>query len=540
MMWLWRDQGVKLGKDVMTIFGRKQAGGTSGRHASAVSRLVFSLTLLVMISGCVVGPKYHAPVTQAPAAEYKESPTQFKENEGWTVAQPADAKLRGKWWEIFNDPELNALEEQLDINNQNIKEFFENFMAARAIVREARSQYFPTLTAVPSITHTRSSANLGSNSGSGSGSGSGSNSNLESSLYTLPLEASWEPDLWGKVRNTVRQAQYAAQVSAADLENERLTEQSSLAEFYFEIRGQDMLQKIFDETVVADQKQYDLTKSLYDLGIDDQIAVVQAETTLRSAQAGQTNVGIARAQYEHAIAVLVGKAATSFSIPVKPMTTAPPPIPVGVPSELLERRPDVAAAERTMAEANAAVGIAYAAYYPNLTLTGEGGFQSSSFSHWLSWPSRFFSVGASLSETIYDGGLRRATVQQYVATYNADLASYRQTVLGAFQQVEDALAEVRILSKEVQQQQQAVDAAVVFLKLEQARYDTGIDPYIDVLIAQTTVLGDQQTLNGLQVQEMASAVALVEALGGGWDRSQLPSPSQVTQKPDKATTTIQQ
>jgi NodT family efflux transporter outer membrane factor (OMF) lipoprotein len=524
----------------MTIFGRKQAGGTSGRHASAVSRLVFSLTLLTMISGCVVGPKYHAPVTQAPAAEYKESPTQFKENEGWTVAQPADAKLRGKWWEIFNDPELNALEEQLDINNQNIKEFFENFMAARAIVREARSQYFPTLTAVPSITHTRSSANLGSNSGSGSGSGSGSNSNLESSLYTLPLEASWEPDLWGKVRNTVRQAQYAAQVSAADLENERLTEQSSLAEFYFEIRGQDMLQKIFDETVVADQKQYDLTKSLYDLGIDDQIAVVQAETTLRSAQAGQTNVGIARAQYEHAIAVLVGKAATSFSIPVKPMTTAPPPIPVGVPSELLERRPDVAAAERTMAEANAAVGIAYAAYYPNLTLTGEGGFQSSSFSHWLSWPSRFFSVGASLSETIYDGGLRRATVQQYVATYNADLASYRQTVLGAFQQVEDALAEVRILSKEVQQQQQAVDAAVVFLKLEQARYDTGIDPYIDVLIAQTTVLGDQQTLNGLQVQEMASAVALVEALGGGWDRSQLPSPSQVTQKPDKATTTIQQ
>jgi NodT family efflux transporter outer membrane factor (OMF) lipoprotein len=540
MTWLWRDQGVKLGKDVMTIFGRKQAGGTSGRHASAVSRLVFSLTLLTMISGCVVGPKYHAPVTQAPAAEYKESPTQFKENEGWTVAQPADAKLRGKWWEIFNDPELNALEEQLDINNQNIKEFFENFMAARAIVREARSQYFPTLTAVPSITHTRSSANLGSNSGSGSGSGSGSNSNLESSLYTLPLEASWEPDLWGKVRNTVRQAQYAAQVSAADLENERLTEQSSLAEFYFEIRGQDMLQKIFDETVVADQKQYDLTKSLYDLGIDDQIAVVQAETTLRSAQAGQTNVGIARAQYEHAIAVLVGKAATSFSIPVKPMTTAPPPIPVGVPSELLERRPDVAAAERTMAEANAAIGIAYAAYYPNLTLTGEGGFQSSSFSHWLSWPSRFFSVGASLSETIYDGGLRRATVQQYVATYNADLASYRQTVLGAFQQVEDALAEVRILSKEVQQQQQAVDAAVVFLKLEQARYDTGIDPYIDVLIAQTTVLGDQQTLNGLQVQEMASAVALVEALGGGWDRSQLPSPSQVTQKPDKATTTIQQ
>src|SRR5580693_4834266 len=218
MMWLWRDQGVKLGKDVMTIFGRKQAGGTSGRHASAVSRLVFSLTLLVMISGCVVGPKYHAPVTQAPAAEYKESPTQFKENEGWTVAQPADAKLRGKWWEIFNDPELNALEEQLDINNQHIKEFFENYMEARAIVREARSQYFPTLAAAPSITHSRSSANLNTVPVNTSGTGTAAKQ-LQSTVYSLPLEASWEPDLWGKVRNTVRQAQYAAQVSAADLEN---------------------------------------------------------------------------------------------------------------------------------------------------------------------------------------------------------------------------------------------------------------------------------------------------------------------------------
>jgi NodT family efflux transporter outer membrane factor (OMF) lipoprotein len=237
--------------------------------------------------------------------------------------------------------------------------------------------------------------------------------------------------------------------------------------------------------------------------------------------------------------VLVGKAASGFSIPVKPMTTAPPPIPVGVPSELLERRPDVAAAERTMAEANAQIGIAYAAYYPNLTLTGEGGFQSSSLSHWLSWPSRFFSVGASMSETVFDAGLRRATVQQYVATYNADLASYRQTVLTAFQQVEDALAEVRIFSKEVQQEQDAVSSAQTYLKLEESRYETGIDPYIDVLIAQTTVLADQQTLNNLEVQEMTSSVALVEALGGGWDRSQLPGPAQVTQKPDKADTTIQ-
>jgi NodT family efflux transporter outer membrane factor (OMF) lipoprotein len=329
-------------------------------------------------------------------------------------------------------------------------------------------------------------------------------------------------------------------VSAADLENERLTEQASLAEYFFEIRGQDMLQQIYNATVAADQKELELTQSLYQLGIDDQIAVVQAQTTLQSAQAGATNVGIARAQYEHAIAVLIGKAASNFSIPVKPMTVAPPPIPIGVPSELLERRPDIAAAERTMAEANATIGIAYAAYFPALTLNGQGGFESSSLAHWLSWPSRFWSVGASLSETVFDAGLRRATVQQYTATYNADVASYRQTVLAAFQQVEDALAEVRILSKEVEQEQEAVNSAQTFLKLEEARYETGIDPYIDVLIAQTTVLSDQQTLNGLQVQRMVDAVALVEAVGGGWDRSQLPSVPQVTQKPDKSQTAIQQ
>jgi NodT family efflux transporter outer membrane factor (OMF) lipoprotein len=458
------------------------------------------------------------------------------------VAQPADAKMRGKWWEIFNDSELNALEEQLNINNQNIKQFFENFMAARAIVREAHAQYFPTLTTVPSFSRSRTSGNLNTTpvNTTGTGTGTAPKPQFQSTIYSLPLEASWEPDLWGKVRNTVHEAQYAAQVSAADLESERLTEQASLAEFFFEIRGQDELQKIFDDTVEADQKAYELTRSLYDAGIDDQISVVEAETTLRSAQAGASNVGIARAQFEHAIAVLVGKAASDFSIPVRPMTVAPPSIPVGVPSELLERRPDVAAAERTMAEANAAIGIAYAAYYPNLTLSAEGGFESSAFTKWLSWPSRFWSVGASLPETIFEAGLRRATVQQFVATYNADLAAYRQTVLAAFQQVEDSLAEVRILSKEIQQEQQAVDSAQLQLKLEQGRYDSGIDPYIDVLIAQTTLLADQQTLNGLQVQRMSFAVALVENLGGGWDRSQLPNPPQVTRRPPKSESTIEQ
>ena len=514
----------------MTIFLRKLVGGSMALAAVAI---------LLMSSSCVVGPKYHPPTPQAPAPAYKESPTQFQDNGPWTVAQPADAMLRGKWWEIFNDSELNALEEQLNINNQNIKQYFENFMEARAVVREARSQFFPTLSTVPSVSHSRLSTNL-SGSTTVNANGTGSSFTPESTVYTLPLEASWTPDLWGKVRNTVRQARYSAQMSAADLENERLTEQAALAEYFFEIRGQDELQRLYNETVAADQKELELTRSLYQSGITNEISVVEAETTLQSAQAGATNVAIARAQYEHAIAMLVGKAATGFSIPVKPMIVAPPPIPVGVPSELLERRPDVAAAERTMAAANAAIGIAHSAYYPALSLTGEAGFESSSIGNWLSWPSRFWSVGTSLSETIFDAGLRRATVQQYVATYNADLAAYRQTVLTAFQQVEDALAEVRILSKEIQQEQQAVNSAQTYLKLEEARYQTGIDPYVDVLIAQTTVLTDLQTLNNLQVQEMTDAVALIEALGGGWDSSQLPSPGQVAQKPASSDTSIQQ
>jgi NodT family efflux transporter outer membrane factor (OMF) lipoprotein len=517
----------------MTIFQRKSMGRCTRSCATALW-----LMLLVMLSGCAVGPKYHPPAPQPPAAVYKESPTQFKENEGWTVAQPSDSMLRGKWWEIFNDPELNALEEQLDINNQNIKQFFENFMEARAVVREARSQYFPTLAVAPSFSRSRTSGNLSTTPVNTTGTAA-PKPQLQSTVYSLPLEASWEPDLWGKVRNTVRQSQYAAQVSAADLENERLTEQASLAQYFFEIRGQDELQKIFNDTVDADQKALDLTRALYETGIDDQISVVEAETTLQSAQAGATNVGIARAQYEHAIAMLVGKSATNFAVPVRPLTVAPPPIPIGVPSELLERRPDIAAAERSMAEANSLIGIAYAAYYPTLTLSAEGGFESSAFTKWLAWPSRFWSVGTALSETIFDAGLRRATVQQYVATYNADLAGYRQTVLTAFQQVEDSLAEVRILSKEIQQEQQAVNSAQTFLNLEQGRYDTGIDPYIDVLIAQTTLLSDQQTLNTLQVEQMTAAVALVEALGGGWDRSQLPTPQQVTEKPLKTDTTIE-
>jgi NodT family efflux transporter outer membrane factor (OMF) lipoprotein len=468
----------------------------------------------------------------APSA-YKESPAQLNEADGWTVAQPQDAALRGKWWEIYNEPELNALEEQLNVDNQNIRQAFENFMEARALVREARSHYFPTVNIGGSYTRSQTSSNVGSAASSSTTAGK------QSQMFSLPADVSWEPDLWDKVRNTVRASQYTAQLTAADLENERLTEQASLAQYFFEIRGQDALQQILNNTVEADKKALEVVRSAYDTGVSGEISVVEAQTTLESAQSAAINIGIARAQYEHAIAMLLGKPASAFSIPVEPRTSAPPPIPVGLPSQLLERRPDVAAAERNMAAANAQIRVAYAAYYPALTLSATGGIESSAIKNLLDWPSRFWSVGPSFSETVYDGGLRRATVNQYIATYNANVAAYRQSVLTAFQQVEDSLAAVSILSQQVRCQQEAVDSSQMFLKLELGRYETGIDPYIDVIIAQTTLLSNQQALTNLQVLEMTASVQLIESLGGGWDRSQLPTPAQVTRKPSKAETAIQ-
>jgi NodT family efflux transporter outer membrane factor (OMF) lipoprotein len=481
------------------------------------------------LAGCRVGPAYVAPAVTAPAA-FKEAPVQGGDGVEWKVAQPQEAALRGRWWEIYQEPELNALEAQLEIDNQTIRVAFENYMQARALVRETRAQYFPAASVAPSYTRSRSSANLSSAAGSAP--------NQQFQVFALPGEVSWGPDLWGRVRNAVRASQYAAQVSAADLALERLTEQASLAEYFFEIRGQDALEKILDDTVDADQKAFDAEQARYDTGVDDQVALVQAETTLKAAQSAAINSRIARAQYEHAIAMLVGKLASSFSIPVRAMTWAPPPIPIGLPSQLLERRPDVAASERNMAAANAQIGIAYAAYYPSLTLTATGGFESSVLKNLLDWPSRFWSVGATLSESVYDGGLRRATVHQYIALYNANLAAYRQSVLAAFQQVEDYLAEVRLLSQQIRRQQEAVSSARTFLQLEQARYDSGIDPYIDVTIAQTTLLSNQLALVNLHVQDMTASVELIQALGGGWDRSQLPTADQVTQAPSGPETAI--
>jgi NodT family efflux transporter outer membrane factor (OMF) lipoprotein len=291
--------------------------------------------------------------------------------------------------------------------------------------------------------------------------------------------------------------------------------------------------------VADDQKSLDYTRAQYETGVGTEISVVEAENTLENAQAALTNLGVARAQYEHAIAMLVGTDPSSFSIPVKPLNAIPPPVPIGVPSQLLERRPDIATSERAMAAANAQIGIATAAFYPTLTLSADGGFESSVFGHLLDWSSRFWSVGPSVSETIFDAGLRRAAVNQYIQVYNADVATYRQTVLTAFQQVEDYLAAVRILSNQMQQQQAATDSAQRFVDLETARYQTGIDPYIDLVTAQETLLSDRQTLANLHTQEMTASVSLIEALGGGWDSTQLPTPAQVSLKLTPAQTTIQ-
>jgi NodT family efflux transporter outer membrane factor (OMF) lipoprotein len=459
--------------------------------------------VLGALGACTVGPRYERPTAWSPAA--------FKEE--WPVAHPQDTALRGNWWELFGEPELDELEAQLLRNNQSIKQTFENLMAARAQVQEARAQYFPVVSAAPAASGSRYSATGSYNGPTGAIGPLGGTV----PLYSIPVDLSWEIDLWGKVRNAVRQVESLAQMSAADLENEKLTEEASLAQYYFELRGQDALIKILSDTVEADERSLQLTRAQYETGTGTEIAVVEAENTLETARAGAAGLGIARAQYEHAIATLMGRPASELALPVRSVLSAPPPIPLGLPSQLLERRPDIAAAERGMAAANAQIGVAEAAYFPSLSLTLSGGLESMSLKTLFELPSRVWSVGASLSETIFDAGLRRATVQQYVAAFNAQVASYRATVLTAFQQVEDSLASLRIVSEELEHQRRAVDLADRSLKLEMVRYQTGIDPYIDVVLAQNTLLAAQQTLAQLQIQDMTASVQLIQALGGGWN-----------------------
>jgi len=394
-------------------------------------------------------------------------------------------------------------------------------MAARALVREARAQYFPTVTVGTNISRQRAAL-----SGANGQTGNGGQAQAFNE-FIFPFDASWTPDLFGRVRNTVRANVANAQASAADLENTRLTAQAELAVDYFQLRGQDALKQLLDATVVAYEESLKLTTALYETGIDSDESVAQAETQLEATRAQDTNLGILRSQYEHAIALLVGKPASSFGIAVDPLKIPPPAIPIGIPSQLLERRPDIAANERLMAQANALIGVAVAAYYPTVTLSATVGFESQNASQWFTWPSRFWSVGSAISETIYDGGLRRATVEQYRAQYDQTVANYRNTVLTAFQQVEDNLSGLRILSEEIQQQDVAIQSAQRSLNLATDRYRLGIDPYLNVITAQTTLFGNQQTAVSLRIQQIVDSVQLVEALGGGWDSSTLPTSKQI-------------
>jgi len=494
---------------------------TPGRAPRGLSgRASLGLLLgLGLLSGCSFAPKYQAPAAPTPSA-FKELPPQTPPSTNlWQVARPEDAVPRGKWWEVFTNAELNALEEQVAVSNQNVAAAFANFLSARALVKQARAQLFPSLAADPGVTRSRQSF-LSNRAGT-------SSQGTTFTDYSLPLDASWQLDLWGRVRNTVSANALEAQATAADLQNTRLTAQAELASDYFQLCAQDALVRLFADTVQAYRESLDLTKVRFQSGIASDEDVAQAETQLETAEAQATNLGILRAQLEHAIALLVGQPAGFFSIPLHAGSAGSPVAPLSVPSQLLQRRPDIAAGERRVAEANARIGVAKAAYFPTVTLSASGGFESTMTSSLLKWSSRVWSLGAGLSETIFDAGARKATVQQFQADYQSTVAKYRQTVLAAFQQVEDQLAALRILTRQIEQQETAVNSSQRYLTLASDRYKLGIDSYLNVITAQAIYLSNRQTLVNLRTQQMVASVQLIEAIGGGWNMSELPSRGQL-------------
>jgi len=458
----------------------------------------------LLCSGCTIGPRYQRPVAQAPVA-LKE----MAGNEQWKMATPSDGLIKGKWWEIFGDPKLNQLEELVNVNNQNVKQAEAQFRQARAIIAANHANYYPSIGSSPSITQ----SDVGSNGGRG-----GTNQ-----TFSLPVTTSWEPDLWGRVRLSVENAVSSAQVSAADLENIRLSQQALLATDYFLLAAQDMQMQILHDTIEAYDKNLQLTMNRYNGGVASKSDITLAQTQLAAARAQSTDLHISRAQDEHAIATLTGQLPASLDIGTTKIGAPPPSIPIGVPSQLLERRPDIAANERQVAAANANVGIAEAAYYPTLTLSASAGFLSTNLATLITYASRSWSAGPSLSQTLFDFGRRGAALQGAQAAYDSTVATYRQTVLGAFQEVEDDLAALRYLAEEAVQQQEAVVAARQALSLELDRYKAGTDSYLNVITTQTIALGDEQTAITILQRRMTAAVDLIKALGGGWDASALPT-----------------
>jgi NodT family efflux transporter outer membrane factor (OMF) lipoprotein len=480
------------------------------------------LAPLLSSTACMVGPKYRRPSAPVPGA-YKEQPPGSARPLTWNPAHPNDGAVRGKWWEIFNDSELNALEDQVNISNQNVLAAEAQFRAARDSVRIARSGLFPTASAGVTYNNSRTSSTLFNVTAGNLTSG-------QRSIYSLPVDVSYQADVWGSVRRSVRGSAESAQATAAQLENVRLAFQAALAQNYFELHGVDGERALLEQTVKSYAEYLRLTKDRQASGVASGADVAQAETQLKTAQAQLIDLGVARAQFEHAIAILTGKPPAEVTIPASPINSLPPAVPAGLPSDLLQRRPDIAAAERQMAAVNEQIGIARAAYFPTLLLTGSAGLESGSVADWFTWPSRIWSVGPQVAEIAFDAGRRRAASDLARADFDVSIASYRQTVLTAFQQVEDNLAALRVLASESRAEDEAVKAAQQSLDVSTYQYKAGVASYLQVITAQAFVLQDQLAAVNIHTRRMAASVLLIEALGGGWNASTLPTVQQLTGK----------
>ena len=444
----------------------------------------------LVLASCAVGPDYRRPQVVAPP--------QYRESSDWKIAEPRDGVPRGKWWEIFGDPQLNALADKVGASNQNLRVAEAQYRRAQALVQSARAALFPSLAGSLGVTR------------------SGSGTRAAATSYDLGANASWDADLWGRVRRNVESSEATAQASAADLESVRLLVQSELVLDYLQLRVLDTQKALLDESAAAFAKSLELTQNRYKAGLAGRVDVAQAEAQVKSTQAQAIDTGVQRAQLEHAIAVLLGVAPAEFTLGRAPVSAVMPSIPTGLPSELLERRPDIAAAERRAAAANGQIGVAKAAYFPSLTLGAGGGFQSASLARWLTAPSRFWSLGPELALSIFDGGLRKALTDQAIASYDANVGTYRQSVLTAFQEVEDNLAALRILEQEARVQNDAVVAARQSVELTTNQYKAGLVSYLNVVSVQTTLLTNERTALSLLGRRFAAATQLVRALGGGW------------------------
>jgi NodT family efflux transporter outer membrane factor (OMF) lipoprotein len=475
------------------------------------------LATALSATGCMVGPDYHRPAAPIPV--------HYKELSGWVPAQPADMAPKGAWWTIYNDPELNQLEARVAISNQNVKAYAAQYAEAQAVVQEARAQLFPVLGATAGVT--RSSAGGSGTSGITSTTGTtllGSSTHGRTFTdYSLEGTASWDLDVWGRIRRQVQSDVAAAQVSAADLQNAELSAQGTLATDYVELRYQDSLGDLLRATVKAYTEALRITRDQVQAGTTSPADQAAAETQLASAQASLVNVAESRGQYEHAIAVLAGLTPADLSIPHTPLPAAVPVTPPGIPSTLLQRRPDIAAAERTMDEENALIGVQVAAYYPDISLSADFGWEGGPIGMLISAANRVWSVGANASETLFEGGERSAAVQAARAAYDASVATYRQTVLSALQQVEDELVALHVLQDQSKAEAYAVQTAQRSVSIALNEYEAGTQAYTTVITEQTALFTDQQAALSVQEQRLEASVALVQALGGGWAAGDLPS-----------------